>query len=142
MLESFQPHPAASFPDAAVGEREIDNPHKPRPGTPPHTVRGTSSSASRPEQSRSPVSRLPRSRRHCYCTLLHEIDISRDPAACKKLRDEFLHPSNRDHSLPACTGNAPSEERQSSAPCSQSRDREWTGADQDLLQAGSVFDPL
>src|ERR1700689_1091625 len=103
MLESFQPHPAASFPDAAVGEREIDNPHKPRPGTPPHTAPGTSSSASRPEQSRSPVSRPARSTPRCYCTQLHETDISRDPGPYKKLRDECPRPANRDHARQVCS---------------------------------------
>src|SRR5271156_2315343 len=107
MLEWFQPHPAASFPDAAVAEREIDKPHKPRPATPTHTVRGTSSSASMPEQSRSPGLRLPRSRRRCYCTRLHETDISLDPAPYKKLRDECPRSANPDHARQVCSETSP-----------------------------------
>src|SRR5271169_3919368 len=103
MLEWSQPHPAASFPDAAVAQREIDKPHKPRPTTPPHTVRGTSSSANRPEQSRSLVPRPARSTHRCHCTRLHETDTSRDPAAYKKLRDEYPPPANRDHARQVCS---------------------------------------
>src|ERR1700734_1192394 len=103
MLEWSQPHPVASFPDAAVAEHEIDKPHKPRPETSPRTPRGTSSSGSRPEQSQSPMSRPVRPTLRCYRTRLHETDISRVPSPCKRLRDECPHPANRDHARQVCS---------------------------------------
>src|SRR5215510_12978992 len=63
-----------------------------------------------------------------------------DEDHCKRLGAGFQGPASPSHDLPICSETAPSAEPQSSGPYIEFRDHALGEADEDLLQASSVFD--
>src|SRR5271156_528298 len=104
LFHSFEGHPAYALDGGVEGDKVRQE----QPRREKRRESETIQSGRRPEQSRSPVSRLARSTRCCRCwTRLRETDICRDQDPYKKLRGECLRPANRDHARQVCSETSP-----------------------------------